>query len=218
MVYIKDREWKQEAAYHTDHDFVLSMGNRKMGRVMSLSLPPGVTCAKDVPCFKEGLCYALKMCKLYPTVKASWDNNWELLQRYWGTEFVNDIDAAIRKKKPDLFRWFVGGDIPAPWFIDNMVLIAQHNPDVSFWAFTKQFGILASYEGELPKNLTIILSVWPPCVPSNELKEKYGCCYFQDKEGTYDVPEDAYVCQGDCEECQVCTYLVPGESVVIMKH
>ena len=216
MPLIKDREWKQEAAYHTDHGFVLSMGNRKMGRVMSFSLPPIVTCNKDAPCKHD--CYAVKMEKIYPTVKNSWQNNLELLNEYWGTEFVNDIDAAIRKKQPELFRWFVGGDIPAVWFIDNMVEIAQDNQKVSFWCFTKQFDHLASYEGEVPKNLTFILSVWPPLVPSDGLKEKYGCCYFQDKDGTYDVPEDAYVCQGDCEECQVCTDLESGESVVIVKH
>ena len=216
MALIKDREWKQEAAYHTDHGFVLSMGNRKMGRVMSFSLPPIVTCNKKAPCTHD--CYAVKMEKIYPTVKNSWQNNLELLNKYWGTDFVNDIDAAIRKKKIDLFRWFVGGDIPAVWFIDNMVQIAKDNPDVSFWCFTKQFDHLAKYRETVPDNLTFILSVWPPLVPSDDLKEKYGCCYFQDKAGSYSVPEDAYVCQGDCEECQVCTYLGSGESVVIMKH
>ena len=214
MALIKD--FKQEAAYHTDHGFVLSMGNRKMGRVMSFSLPPGITCARGVPCLHD--CYAMKMCRIYPTVRNSWDNNWELLQKYWGTAFVNDISAAIRKKKPDLFRWHVGGDIPALWYIDNMVEIAKQNPAVEFWAFTKQFDILEQYKGEMPSNLNIVLSIWPPHLPSAELRKKYGCCYFQDKDESYIIPKDAFVCQGDCEECKVCVELDAGESVVIYKH
>lgn len=216
MGLIKDREYKQEAAYHTDHGFVLSMGNRKMGRVMSFSLPPVKTCIEDAPCFKD--CYAVKMARIYPTVKSSWDNNLELLDKYWGTDFVNDINAAIRKKNPTLFRWHVGGDIFAPWYLDNMCLIAKDNPDVDFWTFTKQFDILEKYKGEIPDNLKIILSVWPPCIPSDKLKEKYGCCYFQDAEENYDVPDDAFVCNGDCEMCRHCVELEAKESVVIYKH
>ena len=209
--------YKQEAAYHTDHGFILSMGNRKMGRVMSFSLPPGKTCAYDVPCGPD--CYANKMCRIYPTVRASWEYNYKLLQGdCWGDIFVDDIVAAINKKNIKLFRWHVGGDIFSKAYLDNICLIAKKVPDTQFWAFTKQFNILDGYTGKIPKNLTIILSIWPPHLPSDELKEKYGCCYFQDKEETYVVPDDAFVCQGDCEECQVCTYLVPGESVVIYKH
>jgi len=216
MGLIKNREYKQEAAYHTDHGFVLSMGNRKMGRVMSFSLPPGLTCADDIPCLST--CYAAKMERIYPTVKNSWKNNYDLLQKYWGDVFVNDICAAIRKKKPELFRWHVGGDIFSKDYLDNMCLIAKKNKDVKFWAFTKQFSVLEDYDDKIPENLTIVLSVWPPHVPSDELKEKYGCCYFQDAEENYDVPEDAFICDGDCEMCRRCVELRANESVVIYKH
>ena len=217
MGLIKDRKYKQEAAYHTKLGFVLSMGNRKMGRVMSFSTSPGLTCANGVPCYPR-YCYAVKMERIYPTVRNSWKNNYDLLKRYWGDDFVNDISEAIRKKKPELFRWHVGGDIFAKWYLDDMCFIAKKNKDVKFWAFTKQFDILEDYEGEIPENLTIVLSVWPPCVPSDKLKEKYGCCYFQDAEESYEVPDDAFICDGDCEMCRQCVELKAGSSVVIYKH
>ena len=216
MGLIKNRKWKQEAAYHTEHNFTVSMGNNKMGRVMSFSVSPILTCAKDVPC--GHLCYAHSMEKRYPGVKESWARNLELLKQYHGDVFVDDMCAAIDKKKVGLFRWHVGGDIFADWYLDDMCRIAERCSDVKFWAFTKQFGIIEKYTGKIPKNLNVVLSIWPPHVPSDELKEKYGCCYFQDAEGNYDVPDDAFVCEGDCEMCQVCVSLKPPESVVILKH
>ena len=125
---------------------------------------------------------------------------------------------AIKTKNVELFRWHVGGDIFSAWYLDNLCLIAKKCPNTQFWAFTKQFNILENYTGTIPNNLTIILSIWPPHLPSEELRKKYGCCYFQDKDESFDVPEDAFVCDGDCEMCRVCTYLVPGESVVIYQH
>lgn len=220
MGLIKDRELKIEPAYHSEHGFIYSMGNRKMGRVMSFSLPPIITCHPNAPC-KDGDCYAIKMQRIYPTVKDSWKKNYELItsDECWGDIFVDDTVAAIRKKQPAIFRWHVSGDIFSSWYLDDMRLIAEKCKDVQFWAFTKQFNILERYDRKMiPKNLNIILSIWPPHLPSDDLMKEYGCCYFQDKKESYDVPEDAYVCQGDCEECQVCTYLVPGDSVVIYKH
>ncbi len=216
MGLIKDREWKKEKPYHTDLGFILSMGNRKMGKVMSFSLPPIKTCNPNAPCKHD--CYAVRIEKIRPSVRDSWQNNLDLINEHWGTDFVNDISAAIRKKKPELFRWHVAGDIIDTWYLDNMCIIAEQNKDVRFWAFTKQFDILERYTGTIPDNLTIILSVWPPLIPSDKLKKEFGCCYFQDKDETYDVPDDAFVCEGDCEMCCRCVELDPEESVVIYKH
>ena len=221
MSLIKDREYKKEKAYHTPHGFTISMGNDKMGFVPSFSVTPGVTCDVRAPCWRKGICYAVSMEKRYPSVRTSWANNLSALKACEYDEsdvFVQDLVEFVNKKKPEIFRWHVGGDIYSTWYLDQMCQIAKKCPDVKFWAFTKQFGVLSSYENVIPDNLNIILSVWPPTVPSVELMKRFGCNYFQDKSGTYIVPDDAFVCQGDCEMCRRCVTLGPGESTVIVKH
>ena len=191
-----------------------------MGYVMSFSLPTGETCNTMAPCWTSGKCYAHRMELRHPSVKKSWAKNLSLLRSddNWGDTFVKDTIKAIHLKKPELFRWHVGGDIFAPWYLDNMCLIAKKCPDVSFWTFTKQFDILENYESAIPDNLNIILSVWPPCIPSVKLMKRFGCCYFQDKSGTFIVPNNAFECEGDCEMCTKCATLGPGQSVVIIEH
>ena len=51
----------------------ISAGNRKMGAIPSVSLPPIVTCPNCKECAKK--CYAAKMCRIYPSVKKAYDND-----------------------------------------------------------------------------------------------------------------------------------------------
>lgn len=52
----------------------ISDGNSKMGKVPSVSLLPGCTCAPGAPCFTSGECYALAL-KRYPTVWNAYSEN-----------------------------------------------------------------------------------------------------------------------------------------------
>ena len=51
----------------------ISKGNSKMGSIPSVSLPPCTTCNPNAPCFKK--CYAVKIQRLYKTVKTAYENN-----------------------------------------------------------------------------------------------------------------------------------------------
>ena len=56
----------------------ISKGNSKMGDIPSVSLPPCTTCNPEAPCFKK--CYAVKIQRLYKTVKTAYENNLEILK------------------------------------------------------------------------------------------------------------------------------------------
>ena len=136
----------------------ISRGNRKMGAIPSVSLPPVITCAAGCPCAKK--CYAVKMCRIYKNVKASYQNNLEILysnpELYW-----QQIRAAVKMSR--YFRFHVSGDIVDDLYFLDMVYTAQENPHCEILAFTKCYDIVNGYldqrNGYLPKNLHIIFSL-----------------------------------------------------------
>lgn len=87
----------------------ISYGNSKIGRIANISLPPIMSCPKDVPCSIG--CYALKSYRLYENVRKAWDWNLKLLKDDPYDYFGSLIDQLKRKKQLKRFRWHVSGDI-----------------------------------------------------------------------------------------------------------
>ena len=198
----------------------ISRGNRKMGAIPSVSLPPVVTCAAGCPCAKK--CYAVKMCRIYKNVKASYQNNLDILQsdpaRYW-----EDILIAVKTSR--YFRFHVSGDIPNSEYFANMVSVAANNPHCEILAFTKQYDIVNSYldqrNGCLPKNLHIIFSRWTPewdVTIENPYDLPMSAVIFKGQDG------DQYekICGGNCFECACqgvgCWALQNGETIAFYEH
>lgn len=199
----------------------ISRGNRKMGAIPSVSLPPVITCAKDCPCAKK--CYAVKMCRIYKTVRASYENNLEILESnpaaYW-----DQVNEAVKMTR--YFRFHVSGDIPNTEYFQNMVDTARNNPHCEMLAFTKCYGIvnnwLDSNGGELPENLHIIFSLW-------------DSTWNVRVHNPYDLPKSAVIfktgnnpveyekiCGGNCFECACqgvgCWTLKKGETIAFYEH
>lgn len=200
----------------------ISKGNRKMGAIPSVSLPPVITCAAGCPCAKK--CYAVKMCRIYKNVKASYQNNLDILQndpaRYWG-----DILAAVKMSR--YFRFHVSGDIPNSEYFANMVSVAANNPHCEILAFTKCYDIVNGYldhnNGYLPKNLHIIFSLWDPAW-NVHVKNPYdlpmSAVIFKGAEHTAEYFEK--ICPGNCFECAArgcgCWALQNGETIAFYEH
>ena len=201
----------------------ISRGNRKMGAIPSVSLPPVKTCAADCPCAKK--CYAVKMCRIYKNVKASYENNLEILESnpaaYW-----RQVNEAV--KTAHYFRFHVSGDIPSAGYFQNMVDTARNNPHCQILAFTKCYEIvnnwLDSNGGKLPENLHIIFSLWdsvwnvrvknPHNLPMSAVIFKN--CY-QGYADNFDK-----ICGGNCFECACqgigCWTLQKGETIAFYEH
>ena len=189
----------------------ISDGNRKMGSVPSISLPPIVTCNPNVPCAKSG-CYALKSFNLYPSVRQAYNKNLETFKTS-PKDYFNAIDQWLHIRKPSIFRFHVSGDIPNKRYLTEMLKLAAYNPEIKFLAFTKKYNLLKGIS--IPKNLSIIASAWTGFeMPDHE----YPIAWLRDGEETR-IPKDAIECHGNCETCGMCWSLKKlGKDVFFNKH
>lgn len=85
----------------------VSSGNIKMGRIPSISLPAIITCRKD--CLCRNKCYAAKLEKIRPPVKAAYLHNLKML-REQPEVFWRQTEAVIMLSK--YFRFHVSGGYP----------------------------------------------------------------------------------------------------------
>lgn len=194
----------------------ISKGNRKMGEIKSVSLPPIVTCAENCTCAKK--CYAAKMCRLYKNVKESYDRNLNICytnpDSYW--EQVNDSICTSR-----FFRFHVSGDIPNFTYFFKMVETARNNPHCDILVFTKKYSIINKSLDtglEIPSNLHILFSEWPGMPMSNPHNLPIAHVIFKGEE-----PEANWnICTGNCLECakhnKNCWALKNGEHVAFHEH
>lgn len=189
------------------HKVSISQGNLKMGNVASVSLPPIAACGNCRHCARD--CYARKAYRLYPATRAAWDRNLQLARDDRAGYFAQVRDSL---RRPRFFRWHVAGDILDQDYLDRMKAIARELPAVKFWAFTKMHDLDFR---RLPRNLTIVLSMWPGMpVPRSKLPR----AWMQDGTETR-IPTNAIECPGNCETCGACAELRKiGRDVFFRKH
>jgi hypothetical protein len=182
----------------------------KLGGIPNVSLPPIKTCAMHLPCYEK--CYAMKSYRQYPSVRKNWTENlklWQSKKNLGLKNFVNQLHDWLKKKKPEYFRWHVGGDIPDTQYFEMMCHIAEMNPKTKFLAFTKQY----DYAGlAVPENLQLIFSRWPGCMPWYALGHIGGERQFireawlsdPKKVDVYMPMKNMHRCPGSCKDCKVC--------------
>lgn len=173
----------------------ISLGNKKMGGIANISLPPIVTCSKDVPCKKA--CYALKSYRMYPNVKKAWDSNWELYQTNPNSYF-NQIASFLDTYKKGYFRYHVAGDMPNKSYLYRMRYLAEAFPNIQFLAFTKrQWPLDTALAYPHVDNLIVRGSTWPTWEAFTPLK-----AHYVPKGQT--APNGAFTCPGACTTCKAC--------------
>lgn len=192
-------------------------GNRKMGAIPSVSLPPVVTCPSGVPCAK--LCYARKMCRIYSNVRESYNRNLDILKNDPGSYWIQ-VKAAVMINR--YFRFHVSSDIPTYDYFNHMVQIARECSGTEILAFTKRYSFVNEWidaNGDLPENLHIIFSEWGDgwTVP-NPHNLPTSAVIFKGTE-----PRDGWkVCGGNCAECACrgcgCWELKKGETIAFYQH
>lgn len=187
--------------YMTQQDIKLciSCGNRKIGRVMNVSLPPVLSCGRCKQCMHY--CYDIKACLQYPaTVIDARVRNWTLLQRDRAEYFRRIEEKISRRRRNKYFRWHVAGDIIDRDYFENMVAIAERHPDFVFWTYTKMYHIVNEFisgGGRIPKNLHIMFSEWRGL----EMKNPYAMPEFR-VVFKGEVPPVGYYCPGNCDVCK----------------
>jgi hypothetical protein len=195
----------------------ISAGNRKIGRVMNVSLPPILSCANCSGCSK--ICYDIKACLQYASCMDARIRNYAilLLDR---EEYFRRIEQAIsRRRKNKYFRWHVAGDILDFDYFVHMVEIARAHPDFVFWTYTKNYKVVNSYcetygKDNIPANLSVMFSEWRGMTMLNPYGFPQFSVVFKDE----DKPRGFY-CPGNCDVCKASGRgCVVGESVYCMEH
>ena len=198
----------------------ISKGNNKMGAIPSVSLPPVITCPKGAPCAAK--CYAAKLCRIYPSVRAAYQNNLDILNENWN-EYWQQVRAAVSVAR--FFRFHVSGDIPNAAYFKEMVITAIQNPHTQILAFTKQYDIVNNYIdvfGALPENLRIIFSRWDSAWNvhiHNPHNLPMSAVIFKDVKNQIEFEK---ICGGNCTECACqgigCWELKNGETIAFYEH
>ena len=191
----------------------ISPGNVKMGAIPAVSLMPVATCPPGVPCAKA--CYDMRCCQLRPLVLRARLHNWTSY-KLDPEMYFQDIVAYIKFKKPKFFRFHVGGDIPNLAYMVAMNNTARLLPETNFLCFTKNHEIVMKVFVGIPKNLQMVLSMWPGWGEATH--RSLPRAWMQD--GTEDrVPKGAIECAGNCETCGMCWQLSEiGKDVILYKH
>jgi hypothetical protein len=174
----------------------ISKSNNKLGNIYNISLPPIITCMKNIPCTE--LCYAKQSYNRWKNVKKAWNDNWNFyLESGWN--YFDQIQKYITANKVKYFRWHVGGDIPDSVYYTGMVCVAINNKDTKFLTFTKRvFPII--YRRVIPDNFKVIQSCWPNMPVS---RGKLTKAWMQDGTETR-IPKNARICNKKCDECFDC--------------
>lgn len=196
----------------------ISAGNRKIGRVMNVSLPPIKSCANCCGCSK--LCYDIKACMQYPnTVIDARMRNFSVLMRD-RDEYFRRIDAAMsRRRKNKYFRWHVAGDIVDIDYFARMVDIAREHSDFVIWTYTKNYKVVNAWCAEhgkdaIPANFSIMFSEWRGMMMDNPYGFPQFSVVFKDEQ-----KPTGFYCPGNCDICKASGRgCVVGESVYCMEH
>ena len=201
----------------------ISGGNRKIGRVMNVSLPPIMTCANCAHCCKY--CYDVKACLQYPnTVIDARIRNLVLLEKD-PDEFFRRIDNAMnRRRKNKFFRWHVAGDIINMDYFQRIIDNARRHPDFTIWTYTKNYSLVNEWirvngRDALPANLTIMFSKWDGLNLPNLYKLPVFACRMKDGNKDPMDWDSMWKCPGNCDICKAAGRgCIVGESSYADEH
>lgn len=203
----------------------ISNGNRKIGRVMNVSTPAGLTCGNCSHCL--GYCYDIKANFVYSnTVLPARAKNFVIVMKNRDMFFQQIEDKISRRKANKFFRWHVAGEILDLDYFSRMVGIAKRHPDFIFWTYTKMYTIVNQYcdtngRAAIPANFRIMFSEWDGMPLVNPYNFPIFTCKLKDgnKNHTADFFNTLYKCPGNCDICKECGRgCLAGESTYADEH
>jgi len=110
-----------------------------------------LTCPMADECVK--FCYAKKGAYIWSNVQPAFEKRYQLSKTL---EFIDAINAEIKKKRPDYVRVHDSGDYYSRSYLAKWITIANQNPDVRFYSYTNMIDMIL--KTNLPDNYDIIFS------------------------------------------------------------
>jgi len=153
-------------------------------------------------------CYDAKFCKMRASVRKNRTNN----SRAWKDDpiaFENTLRKYLTRRKPNTWRWQVGGDVGSQEYWEMMKRIARDFPAIRFLVFSKWFDLL---RGRVPGNLAVILSIWGKGVGGRHMtkadvpyrvRKRFPMAFTGDCTA-WEGFDDAVRCNGQCDACGMC--------------
>jgi len=186
-------------------EIVISIGNRKIGRVLNVSLPPMFTCGNCAECIKY--CYDVKACLQYKNVLYARAKNLVILRKNFTGYFEQIRHRMARKKTNKFFRFHVAGDMVSAEYLAEVVKTARLFPDWVIWTYTKEYQLINEYVRThggtrsiaIPGNLKIMFSEWKGLAMPNPYGFPVFRCVFR---GIEKAPENVWHCPGNCDICK----------------
>lgn len=217
----------------------ISEGNKKLGNgVFNVSLLPS-----DKPLTKndgtqlvnicgtcggvcnecKGNCYAVKSAMRYHnTCIPAWGEN-TLLAVHKLEQYESELQTFFDENIVGAFRWHVSGEIPTKDYLDMMIRLANNNPMIQFYVYTKRYTWIEEKANEIPNNLHVTVSIWHnnyenPCKfhefiyddgTDKELENVYHCPA---------VDKDGHETGVTCAKCKRCIIAKRGEKTAVYAH
>ena len=110
-----------------------------------------LTCPMADECVK--FCYAKKGAYIWSNVQPAFEKRYQLSKTL---EFIDAMNAEIKKKRPDYVRVHDSGDYYSRSYLAKWITIAKSNPEVRFYSYTNMVDMM--HKAELPNNYDIIFS------------------------------------------------------------
>ncbi len=144
-------------------------------RVYSLDIQSGVSCPFAVDCksqvirvngkstIKDGKkckfrCFSASQEVLYPAVYNMRRDNYLSIKNTKSVVKICNLLADHLPPKAEVIRLHVGGDFFKQEYFDAIILLAQRNQHILFYAYTKALPFWVKRLGEIPKNLILTAS------------------------------------------------------------
>ena len=203
----------------------ISSGNRKIGRVMNVSVAPLVTCHNCKECMF--FCYDIKACVQYSNTVIDARARNTALAMVNRNEYFRRIDKAMsRRRKNKYFRWHVSGDIIDFDYFCRMVEIASNHSDFIIWTYTKYYSVVNRYCDEfgrdaIPNNFIIMFSEWDGMPLVNPYNFPVFTCKLKNGNKNHDASyfDGLHKCPGNCDICKLAKRgCVAGETTYCDEH
>ena len=179
---------------------LISLGNLKLGKLPSFSLPVITTCPGKTP-FCELYCYGLKGMFTLPQIK---NINERRLDASLRDDFVPVIIKEIRGTRAPAFRLHVIGDFYSPEYIRKWIQIATELERVIFFGSTRSWR--CEFLAEPLKEFRDLVNVYMKAsVDVSDKLDPFGCGWnVWSVEGKgLPCPHD-YKITEDCSKCGRC--------------
>ena len=173
----------------------------------------------------KGDCYAIRTQIFRNNNIPTWAEN-TILATQEPETFFKEIQQFIDRSMVAAIRFHSFGEIPSYEYLTKMIELAENNPTISFYTYTKRFSWVEKYLDEhkvVPNNLVVNMSIW-----HKNYDNPYGLPEFIYDDGTEEdvaalphcpaVDKNGHETGMTCAKCKRCLRAKNGSKIAVYAH